>query len=168
MDHATRSPADAPRHRQSRVAASVRTGDLVETVDNFGTTGLPPSNPELLDYLAYRFVHHHKWSIKSLIRELVQTRTYQLSSDFDKADYAADPGNQSLWRMSRRRLEAEPFRDAMLAVSGKLIWNARTHPLSRKSEKAKSDAASKRNIFTNRSLIAASTCRSCGGLFLSS
>ncbi len=93
---------------------------LVETVDNFGVNGTKPSHPELLDDLAYRFVHEHGWSIKSLIRDLVSSRTYQLASDYDARNMAADPANLLYWRMSRRRLEAEPLRDAMLSLSGEM------------------------------------------------
>ena len=93
---------------------------LVESVDNFGVNGDTPSHPELLDWLANRFVHHHHWSLKSLIREIVLSRTYRLSNEFDERNCELDPGNIFLWRMSRRRLEAEPLRDAMLAASGQL------------------------------------------------
>ncbi|MBD3672798.1 MAG: DUF1553 domain-containing protein [Planctomycetaceae bacterium] len=112
-----------PRVAVNRVWQHLFGKGIVETVDNFGVNGLPPSHPELLDYLAHRFVHHHKWSLKSLIRELVLTRTYQLSSDYHAQNDTIDPANTYLWRMSRRRLEAEPFRDAILAVSGQLDLN---------------------------------------------
>ena len=109
---------------------------LVRTVDNFGTTGEEPSHPELLDYLAVRFVEQG-WSVKKLIRELVLSRVYQLNSAADggiasrhkhrrhsqaAATKAAkvDPENRLLWRMNRRRLEAECIRDTMLSVSGEL------------------------------------------------
>ena len=93
---------------------------LVESVDNFGVNGNEPTHPELLDWLAYRFVHRHRWSIKSLIREMILTRTYRLSSDNEAGNYSIDPANTYLWRMSRRRLEAEPLRDSILAASGQL------------------------------------------------
>ena len=93
---------------------------LVETVDNFGVNGTPPSHPELIDFLAHRFVHTHRWSTKAMIRELVLSRTYRLSSRMDEASFAVDPDNRLRWRMPRRRLEAEPLRDAMLSVSGLL------------------------------------------------
>ncbi|QDT37719.1 PSD1 and planctomycete cytochrome C domain-containing protein [Stratiformator vulcanicus] len=92
---------------------------LVRTVDDFGESGDRPSNPELLDYLATRFVDED-WSTKSLIREIAQSRTWQLSSQYDEADAEIDPDNRYLWRANRRRLEAESIRDAMLAVSGQL------------------------------------------------
>src|SRR5204863_9208646 len=60
------------------------------------------------------------WSVKKLIRALVLTRTYQLSSETNAANIAADPANRLVWRHSPRRLDAEEIRDAMLAVSGKL------------------------------------------------
>ncbi len=92
---------------------------LVRTVDNFGATGERPSHPELLDYLALRFVQEG-WSVKQLIREIMLSRTYQLSSTGQTAALAADPENRLLGRMNRRRLDAEAIRDAMLAVSGQL------------------------------------------------
>ena len=92
---------------------------LVETVDNFGAMGEMPSHPELLDYLAVRFMDQ-KWSTKQLIREIVLSRTYQLASTHHEKNYDSDPENKYLWRMSRKRLEAEAIRDAILATSGKL------------------------------------------------
>ena len=92
---------------------------LVGSVDNFGTTGLQPSNPALLDHLAGGFVRDG-WSVKRLLRDLVLSRAYQLSSAHDAKSFAADPGNTLLWRMSKRRLDAECVRDAMLAASGQL------------------------------------------------
>jgi hypothetical protein len=101
---------------------------IVTTTDNFGTTGERPSHPELLDYLALRFAEEG-WSVKKLIREIMLSRAYQLSSgpSGDETDSAGvedgkrlDPQNRLLWRMNRRRLDAECIRDAMLFVSGRL------------------------------------------------
>jgi mono/diheme cytochrome c family protein len=92
---------------------------LVESLDNFGALGDEPTHPELLDYLAHRFVERN-WSVKKLIREIVLSRTYQLSSEHHAGNYAIDADNRYLWRMSRRRLEAEAIRDSLLAASGKL------------------------------------------------
>jgi cytochrome c553 len=93
---------------------------LVRTVDNFGTTGEAPSHPELLDYLATRFVTQDNWSFKKMIRELVLTRTYQMAGNWDPADGAVDPADRMLWRMNPRRLEAEEIRDAMLVAAANL------------------------------------------------
>jgi len=90
---------------------------LVRTVDNFGTTGESPSHPELLDYLAMQFVQHG-WSVKKLIRTIVLSRTYRLSSA--RGDQQADPENRLLAHMNHRRLDAESIRDAMLSVGGTL------------------------------------------------
>ena len=92
---------------------------LVETPDDFGTEGALPSHPELLDDLAARFVRGG-WNVKALIRELVLSRTYQLSSDTASrpAELAADAGNVLLWRHTPARLEAEVIRDSILKVSG--------------------------------------------------
>lgn len=92
---------------------------IVPTADNFGLSGQPPTHPELLDYLANRFVANG-WSTKKLVREIVLSRAYQLSSNFDESNYSKDPGNKFCWRMSRRRLEAEAIRDAMMSASGEL------------------------------------------------
>ena len=92
---------------------------IVETVDNFGALGEEPSHPELLDYLAVRFMDHG-WSLKKTIRELVLSRAYRMASDHDADNYAKDPGNRYFWRMNRRRLDAEAIRDATLAVGGTL------------------------------------------------
>jgi hypothetical protein len=92
---------------------------IVESVDNFGTSGQKPSNQALLDYLAIHF-QESGWSIKKLVREIVLSRSYQLSSEFDERNFAVDPENTLIWRMSKRRLDAECVRDAMLAVSGEL------------------------------------------------
>ena len=92
---------------------------LVGTPDDFGTRGERPSNPELLDHLARQFMQQG-WSVKRLIRDLVLSRTYQLSSNFDAAAAARDPENRWLWRMNRRRLQVEALRDGLLAVSGQL------------------------------------------------
>jgi hypothetical protein len=88
-------------------------------VDNFGTTGEPPSHPELLDYLAHQFVKNG-WSVKRQIRMIVLSSAYQQASVADPAGMAADPDDRLVWRMQPRRLEAEAIRDAMLAVGGNL------------------------------------------------
>lgn len=90
---------------------------IVRTVDDFGRTGEAPTHPELLDHLAVRFIENG-WSIKKMIREIVLTRTWQLSAEFDDGNFGVDPDNRFLWRMNGRRLEAETIRDAMLAASG--------------------------------------------------
>ncbi len=115
-----------PRVAVNRMWQHLMGSGLVATVDNFGVNGELPSHPELLDHLADRFVHEHHWSTKAMIRELILSRTYRQSSAHHEAAYLADPDNRLRWRMPRRRLEAEPLRDAMLAISGLL----KTEPLS--------------------------------------
>jgi hypothetical protein len=92
---------------------------LVNSPDNFGTTGGRPSNPALLDTLAVRFMESG-WSTKKLIREIVLSRAYQLSSAYNEKNHTADPENRLQWRMSPRRLDAEGTRDAMLHAAGRL------------------------------------------------
>jgi hypothetical protein len=92
---------------------------LVTTPSNFGLRGEPPTHPELLDWLAARFVASG-WSIKAIQREIVLSRTYRLASSADEANGTKDPANRWYWRYDRRRLDAEAIRDALLTVSGKL------------------------------------------------
>ena len=92
---------------------------LVRTTSNFGMLGDPPTHPALLDYLASQFVARG-WSIKSLHREIMCSATYRMSSAVVPRDNGIDPDNRLVWRMPRRPLEIEAWRDAMLAVSGKL------------------------------------------------
>jgi hypothetical protein len=92
---------------------------LVGTPDDFGVYGQRPSHPQLLDHLATRFIAD-SWSIKQLVRAIVLSRTYQLSSDVDSARIATDPESRWLSYHSRRRLDAEALRDSMLQASGQL------------------------------------------------
>jgi hypothetical protein len=92
---------------------------IVPSVDNFGAMGDRPSHPELLDYLADRFVKEG-WSAKRLIRELVLSSTFQMSSSGSQSAEEKDPDNRLLHRMPVRRLDAEEIRDSILAVSGRL------------------------------------------------
>ena len=92
---------------------------LVPTPDNFGASGQPASHPALLDHLAVSFAGNG-WSVKKLIRTIVLSRAYGLSSQSDARNFEADPDNVLVWRMPKRRLEAEALRDTMLAVAGRL------------------------------------------------
>jgi hypothetical protein len=91
---------------------------IVNTPGDFGMLGERPSHPELLDYLAARFVETG-WSLKAMHREMMLSRTYRQSARNDAAQ-SADPDNTLFGRYRIRRLDAETIRDAMLAVSGKL------------------------------------------------
>jgi cytochrome c553 len=92
---------------------------LVRSTDDFGAMGAEPSHPELLDWLASEFVRDG-WSIKRMHRRMVLSHAYRMASVPDAESERLDPTNRLLHRMNRRRLEAEPLRDAMLAVSGQL------------------------------------------------
>ena len=89
------------------------------TTSNFGELGERPTHPQLLDYLAVEFMENN-WSLKHMHRLIMNSKTYQQSSDFREAPYEVDPDNRLLWRMNRRRLEIEPWRDGLLYVSGEL------------------------------------------------
>jgi Protein of unknown function (DUF1549)/Protein of unknown function (DUF1553)/Planctomycete cytochrome C len=92
---------------------------IVRSVDYFGTRAENPTHAELLDALALRF-DAGGWSQKRLIRGLVLSRAYAMSSAHESRSAAVDPDNRLLWRMNRRRLDAESLRDVMLAVAGTL------------------------------------------------
>jgi hypothetical protein len=108
-----------PRVIVNRVWEHLFGKGLVQTVDNFGVTGDVPSHPELLDYLAVRF-RAEGWSVKKLVRELVLSRAYGLSSATSAEAAAVDPADRLIWRHAPRRLDAEEIRDATLAASGQL------------------------------------------------
>ncbi|MCA9223697.1 MAG: DUF1553 domain-containing protein, partial [Planctomycetales bacterium] len=110
---------------------------LVKTPSDFGSRGQSPTHPELLDWLASRFVEDG-WSIKRMHRRLMLTRVYQLASSIDESDaaqlaaaeraQAIDPTNDWHWRFNRQRLDAESLRDALLAVSGTLDDSVMNEP----------------------------------------
>jgi len=92
---------------------------IVPTSDNFGVLGEQPTHPELLDFLADGF-RQDGWSIKRLVKRLVMSRAYRMSSQRNELAEQVDPSNKLVHRFSVRRVEGEVLRDAMLSVSGRL------------------------------------------------
>ncbi len=92
---------------------------IVNTPDNFGKAGDPPSNPALLEYLANFFVQNGM-SVKKLQREIMLSSVYRLSSDDSKQNDEKDPANRLCWRFNRQRLDAEEIRDSLLFAAGDL------------------------------------------------
>ena len=92
---------------------------LVQTPNDFGRMGMQPTHPQLLDWLACEFRDGGQ-SIKQIHRLIVTSAVYRLSSRVDPGNTRIDGNNQYLWRMNRRRLEAEEIRDSILAASGRL------------------------------------------------
>ena len=92
---------------------------IVRTPSNFGILGEPPTHPKLLDDLSVRFMENG-WSLKWLCREIVLSSTWQQSSDLNEAGQETDPSNRLLWRMNRRRLDVESWRDSILLSAGRL------------------------------------------------
>jgi mono/diheme cytochrome c family protein len=103
----------------NRVWLALMGSALVDTVSDFGLRSDPPTNPELLDWLAADFVEHG-WSVKRLIREIVLSRAYRQSSAAHAQGLEKDPENRLYWRQNRKRMDLESMRDAMLAASGRL------------------------------------------------
>jgi hypothetical protein len=93
---------------------------LVETLEDFGSQGEPPTHPELLDWLALRMMNDHRWSIKKLLKDIVMSATYRQASRVSDELLETDQANQWLARGARVRLSAEQIRDQALAVSGLL------------------------------------------------
>ncbi|MFO0504390.1 MAG: PSD1 and planctomycete cytochrome C domain-containing protein [Acidobacteriota bacterium] len=92
---------------------------IVATPDNFGSTGVPPTNQPLLDYLALDFMAHG-WSAKRLHKQILLSTAYRQQSLQQDQGNAIDPENKLLWRMNLRRLDAETLRDAIISAAGKL------------------------------------------------
>jgi len=96
---------------------------IVRSIDNFGTTGEQPSNPELLDWLTLEFIHCG-WSTKWLVREILLSDAYQRSSKATQNAIELDPDNRLFARSTVRRLDAETIRDTLLSISGELDLSA--------------------------------------------
>jgi len=92
---------------------------IVATPDDFGARGEPPTHPELLDFLAKRFVESG-WSVKKLHRLIMLSRAYQMASGDNRQNALKDSRNACLWKFNPRRLDAEEFRDSLLLLSGNL------------------------------------------------
>ncbi len=107
---------------------------IVPTSSMFGSQGQVPTHPELLDWLASRFVEGG-WSVKAVHRLLMNSASYRQSSDAPAETLARDPGNDLLSRFRRRRLEGEAIRDAILFASGRLdLARPGTHPFPAEDE----------------------------------
>jgi hypothetical protein len=91
---------------------------IVETMEEFGSQGSPPSHAQLLDWLAVQLVDEHHWSVKALLKQIVMSAAYQQSSAATPEKIEKDPQNRLLSRGPRLRLTAEQIRDQILAVSG--------------------------------------------------
>ena len=92
---------------------------LVRTPNNFGKLGTPPTHPQLLDYLARRFIREG-WSIKKMHRLIMSSATYRMGNETTPEKNPRDPQNQLLSRFERRRLEVEEIRDGLLSMDGSL------------------------------------------------
>jgi hypothetical protein len=108
-----------PRVMVNRIWAHHFGRGIVATPSNFGQTGERPTHPELLDYLASRFLEGN-WSIKAMHREIMLSRTYQLSTEVSEEANEIDADNRFLSRANSLRIDAEALRDSLLFVAGNL------------------------------------------------
>jgi len=136
---------------------------IVRTVDDFGRVGELPSHPELLDYLADRFVEE-RWSVKRLIRSLVLTRAFRLANRPSPAAREVDPENRLLQHYAARRMEAEAMRDAILFASGRLdatLFGPSIQPYREKENADRRlfvgplDGAGRRSVYIRNNLMEA-------------
>ncbi len=123
---------------------------LVRTTDDFGTRGTPPSNPELLDFLATKFLAEG-WSVKKMHMHIMLSDAYRLASVEVNDSREIDPENEQLWRMPRRRLDFESMRDSMLKVSGELDLSIGGRPI----DFSTSPSSRRRTVygFVNRDIV---------------
>ena len=113
-----RNPLTA-RVMVNRLWHHVFSAGLVRSVDNFGKLGEEPSHPELLDWLASEFIAQG-WSVKAMLRLMLTSRAFAMSTETSPAAAERDPDNRFLSHANLRRLDAESLRDALLAVSGRI------------------------------------------------
>lgn len=118
---------------------------LVPTPSDFGKTGIPPSQPALLDYLATEFISDG-WSVKRQIRRIMLSQAYQMSSRVEEGKSAKDEANEYFWRQNLRRVEGEVIRDGILCLSGQ--WNGKMggpsfYPKLRQEVRGTQDSADK-------------------------
>lgn len=113
----------------NRVWKHLMGAGLVRSVDNFGTLGERPTHALLLDQLAVKFIEHD-WSTKWLVREIMRSHTYRLTSEYEAEHWQADPENRLLWRANRKPLSAESIRDSMLLAAGKLEFTQGGPPVA--------------------------------------
>ncbi|MCC6726068.1 MAG: DUF1553 domain-containing protein [Saprospiraceae bacterium] len=93
---------------------------LAETLEDLGSQGIPPTHPELLDWLSYQFMHTDQWSMKKLLKTMVMSATYRQSSNVSPTVLEADPYNHYFARGPRVRLSAEQVRDQAMSIAGVL------------------------------------------------
>lgn len=118
----SRNPLTA-RVMVNRIWQQLFGAGIVETPDDFGKTGQPPSNAALLDHLASRFIAHG-WSVKKMVAEIMHSRVYHLSTAHDARACEIDPSNRLHWRMTRRRLDSDALLDSIRSISGTLKLEA--------------------------------------------
>lgn len=105
----------------NRVWSQYFSHGIADSVSDFGKQGEKPVNAELLDHLAYTFVHDDKWSIKKLQKRILLSSVYRQSSATHEKGIAVDPNDRLLYAFPRQRLDAEQIRDSLLAASGLLV-----------------------------------------------
>lgn len=111
---------------------------VVDSFDNFGSLGGEPTNGKIMDYLVIKFIQK-KYSTKALLKEIMLSDSYQMSTRFDKDNYEKDPDNLYFWRMNEKRLEAENIRDTLLYIANELNESKKNHDFTLNNDKRRLD-----------------------------
>ena len=130
---AARSNPLTPRVMVNRIWLHHFGEGIVTTPDDFGTMSAPPSHPELLDYLAARFMQSG-WSVKTMHKLIMMSSVYQQKGEANDKFARIDPNNRLLWHYQMRRLEFEPLRDSLLYIAGELDLKVGGQPVNILSE----------------------------------
>jgi hypothetical protein len=111
---------------------------IIDSFDNFGSLGGEPTNAKIMDYLVIKFIQK-KYSTKALLKEIMMSDSYQMSTRFDKDSYEKDPDNLYFWRMNEKRLEAESIRDTLLYIAKELNPTKKNHDFTFNNDKGRLD-----------------------------
>jgi hypothetical protein len=111
---------------------------IIDSFDNFGSLGGEPTNAKIMDYLVIKFIQK-KYSTKALLKEIMMSDSYQMSTRFDKDSYEKDPDNLYFWRMNEKRLEAESIRDTLLYIAKELNPTKKNHDFTFNNDKRRLD-----------------------------
>jgi hypothetical protein len=111
---------------------------IIDSFDNFGSLGGEPTNAKIMDYLVIKFIQK-KYSTKALLKEIIMSDSYQMSTRFDKDNYEKDPDNLYFWRMNEKRLEAENIRDTLLYIAKELNPTKKNHDFTFNNDKGRLD-----------------------------
>lgn len=122
---------------------------IVDSFDNVGSLAGEPKNTKIIEYLVIKFLQK-KMSTKSLLKEIMMTDSYKMSSRYDENNYSIDPDNLYLWRMNEKRIEAENLRDALLYIAQELNPTRKNHDFTLNNDKRRLDGKINSEVDTSK------------------